>query len=260
MHLTTARPETWKRQFDRDGFLIVRDMAPEYLRQEMLHVVTTSLNPPLGPLEYETEIRYPGAPPNIEAPGGRTPRRLLNAYARDQVFRKWARASEVIDTVRLLIGSDDVMLSQNHHNCVMTKCPGYSSKTGWHQDIRYWSFDRPELVNVWLALGPENPENGGMQLVPGTHRLDVDRGRFDAALFLRPELPDNAELLRHAVDAELDAGDVLFFHCRTFHAASDNTTRENKYSLVFSYRAEDNQPIPQTRSARLLDVKVSPGN
>ena len=121
----------------------------------------------------------------------------------------------------------------------MTKFPGLSSTTGWHQDIRYWSFDRPELVNVWLALGPEYPENGGMRLVPGAHRLDVDRGRFDAALFLRQELPDNAELLRHAVDADLNAGDVLFFHCRTFHAASDNITTENKYSLVFSYRAED---------------------
>ena len=152
------------------------------------------------------------------------------------------------------MGSDQLMISQNHHNCVMTKLPGFSSKTGWHQDIRYWCFDRPELINVWLALGDEYPENGGMRLIPGSHRLDLDRGRFDAAMFLRPELPENIELLNAAVDARLSAGDVLFFHCRTLHAAGNNTTQESKYSLVFSYHATDNLPIPQTRSGRLPDI------
>ena len=37
----------------------------------------------------------------------------------------------------------------------MTKQARYSSSTGWHRDSRYWHFQRPELISVWLALRDE---------------------------------------------------------------------------------------------------------
>lgn len=248
--------ELQQHQFARDGFLIVRGLASDAIRRGMLEVIESSLQPALGPLEYEVDVNYPGAPGSLQAPGGHTPRRLLNAYARDAVFRKWATSPELVSRISQLIGTEHVMLTQNHHNCIMTKMPEYSTRTGWHQDIRYWSFDRPELVNAWLALGKEYDEKGGMQFIPGSHKLDLDRGRFDAELFLREDLPENQALIDTAVEAQLDAGDVLFFHCKTFHVAGANRTGEPKYSLVFSYHAADNHPIPGTRSARLESVSV----
>lgn len=252
--LADGLSELQYQQFLRDGFLIVRDVAPAELRQRIIEVVEASLEPALGPLEYEADLHYPGAPADKSAPGGSTPRRLLNAYARDAVFREWTGSEVVVATVKQLIGTEHLCLTQNHHNCIMTKMPEYSSKTAWHQDIRYWSFDRPELVNVWLALGDEYARKGGMKFIPGSHKLQLDRGRFDAELFLRDDLPENKALIDTAVDAELKAGDVLFFHCQTFHLASANETDEAKYSLVFSYHAADNLPIPGTRSARLDSV------
>jgi len=147
-------------------------------------------------------------------------------------------------------------MSQCHHNCVMTKHPGFSSETLWHQDIRYWSFDRPELVSVWLALGSETADNGALWVIPGSHQLELDRGRFDAELFLRPELPENRELIDAAQVVELDAGDVLFFHCRLFHAAGMNRTSKVKLSLVGTYHDGDNAPIPGTRSALYPSVAL----
>jgi phytanoyl-CoA hydroxylase len=47
----------------------------------------------------------------------------------------------------------------------------------------------------------------------------------------------------------LEPGDVVFFHCRTFHAAAANRTGQTKFSLVFTYHALDNSPLPGTRSA-----------
>jgi len=254
--LTEGLSELQLKQFERDGFLIIRNVASAELRHSMIKSVESALKPALGPLEYETDVNYPGAPLTQSAPGGSTPRRLLNAYARDSVFREWASSPSVVSAVKQLIGTDHVSLTQNHHNCIMTKMPTYSSKTGWHQDIRYWSFDRPELVNVWLALGDEPLEKGGMKFIPGSHKLELDRGRFDADLFLRQDLPENQALLNSAVDAELKAGDVLFFHCKTFHVAGENQTGEPKYSLVFSYHSADNLPIPGTRSARLASVSM----
>jgi phytanoyl-CoA hydroxylase len=66
----------------------------------------------------------------------------------------------------------------------------------------------------------------------------------------------NRELLARQVAVELDPGDVLFFHCRLFHAAGQNHTSETKFSVVYTYHAADNGPIPGTRSAALPDIPL----
>jgi phytanoyl-CoA hydroxylase len=59
------------------------------------------------------------------------------------------------------------------------------------------------------------------------------------------------ETQRHVV---LDPGDVLFFHCLTFHAASRNQTTETKHSVVFTFRSADNLPVPGSRSAQAPEL------
>ncbi len=244
-------------QFQRNGYVIQRGLADKKLCSQIAIIVDESLDPALAPLEYEADVHYPGAPGSREALGGLTPRRLLHAYTRHPLFQQWAKSQEVVTRLQQLMGKKHLLLSQNHHNCIMTKHPGYSSMTSWHEDVRYWSFDRPELVSVWLALGDEYPNNGGMLMIPGTHKDRLDRGRLDGALFLRTDLKNNQSLIDNAEVAELKAGDVLFFHCKTYHAAGMNRTDSVKRSLVMTYRDVDNLPIPNTRSANYSDVPVS---
>ncbi len=239
--------------FSRDGYAIVRGMIPAEACARLRAVAERDLATAAPPVEYEADTQYPGAPGSLEVPGGRTVRRLLQAYARDAAFREWATAAALVKRLRQLLGPR-IALSQAHHNCVMTKDPRYSSITNWHRDIRYWSYERPELVSVWLALGEERPENGCLMLLPGTQVMAFDAGQLDGAQFLRTDVAANAELLRTRVYAELDPGDVLFFHCRLFHAASHNRGTHTKFSAVFTYRAIDNQPLPGTRSASLPDI------
>ena len=73
---------------------------------------------------------------------------------------------------------------------------------------------------------------------------------------LRPDVEANKPLIRTQRRVELDAGDVLFFHCRTLHAAGHNQTADTKFSLVFTYRAADNLPRAGTRSASLPDIPL----
>ncbi|MEM7193638.1 MAG: phytanoyl-CoA dioxygenase family protein [Pseudomonadota bacterium] len=241
-------------EFKQNGFIVARSLLDTDGCTAMRNAITASLNPPLAPLEFETDVQYPGAPADRLSPGGDTPRRLLHAYTRDAVFREWSTSDDVVGRVKQLLGNDHIELSQNHHNCVMTKHPGFSSATLWHQDIRYWLFDRPDLVSVWLALGDEYIENGGMLLIPGTHTTKLDRGRYDAAYFLRTDIEENQALIDSAIPAEMKAGDVLFFHCGTLHAAGRNSAESVKTSVVFTYHAADNQPIAGTRSAGYPDI------
>jgi phytanoyl-CoA hydroxylase len=243
-------------RFQRDGFIVVRNLLDAPRRAAMRQHVEGLLEPLQGPAEFETDVGYQGAPTSRSSDGGHTPRRLLHAYSRAPMFGDWATAPAVREHLKSMLSSERVMLSQSHHNCVMTKMPGYSSETNWHQDIRYWSFDDPELVSVWLALADERASNGGLLVIPGSHQLTLDRGRLDRDLFLRQELPENQALIDSAVPVEMKAGDVLFFHCRVFHAAGMNRAGETKMSLVYTYHGADNEPIPGTRSATYPSIPV----
>jgi phytanoyl-CoA hydroxylase len=236
--------------FRRDGFVVARSLGEPGLCEQLKTIARDHLARQVPPVEYEADLRYPGAPLSRDAEGGRTVRRLLQACSRAAPFRDWATSPLLRRRLAQLLG-DRVVLVQTHHNCVMTKHPQFGSLTGWHQDIRYWSFEQAELVSVWLALGPEREENGGLWLVPGSHALQLDRARFDEALFLREDLESNRAVLSRRVPMQLERGDVLFFHCRLLHAAGRNLGSQIKYSAVFTYCSAQNHPIANSRSASL---------
>jgi len=250
-HLTAEQLE----QFGATGLVIVPQLVTPARVSELRDVARAHLAANTGPAEYEADLHYPGAPPSREAPGGTTVRRLLQAYARHPVFRDCASSPALVGPLRQLLGPA-VMLSQAHHNCIMTKQPRFSSVTGWHQDIRYWSFQRPQLISMWLALGREFPDNGCLSFLPGTHVMEIERERLDDELFLHENLPRNQALTAKRVTPILEPGDVVLFHCRTFHAARSNSTDEVKLSLVFTYHAADNGPLTGTRSASMPPVAV----
>lgn len=244
-------------QFWENGFAVVRGLAPERLCDRMLAVTRYGLEQEVAPVEYEADLGYPGAPSDRQAAGGRTIRRLKQAFTRDYVFTEWMLQPGVIGRLRQLLGPT-VYCPLAHHNCIMTKQPQYSSATRWHQDIRYWSFHTQQLVNVWLALGDETPANGCLQVIPGSHRITPRAEQLDRELFFREDLPENEQWIAKRQYVSLKAGDVLFFHARTLHAADRNSTGQTKYSVVFTFRGAENPPIPESRSASCPELLIPP--
>ncbi|MCX7199560.1 MAG: phytanoyl-CoA dioxygenase family protein [Proteobacteria bacterium] len=246
--------------FEHDGLLVLRAWSPPELVAAAREAAVHQLDTRQPPLELEAEVGYPGAPASTSTPGGQTVRRLLRAHDRGEAFRALATSTALGQVLRELMlpagGNGSVLMAQAHHNCVMTKMPSYSSQTNWHQDVRYWSYRRPELISAWFALGSETDENGCLSFIPGTHRMNFGRDRLDDQLFLRTDREDNQALIASAVAPALAAGDLVLFHCRLFHAAGRNRTQATKFSLVCTYRAEDNLPLPGTKSASTQDVAV----
>jgi phytanoyl-CoA hydroxylase len=246
--MSVLSPEQCQR-FAADGYLVLPSFVDGGTCERMRAVVLEQLASGGGPVEYEADVAYPGSPASREDEGGRTVRRLLKAHARSPLFAGWFDDARMREALEQLLGGP-VVQARAHHNCVMTKQPRFSSDTGWHQDVRYWSFTRPELISTWLALGAETPENGGLKVLPGTHRMPFAPERYDERLFLKPALAENAALIADAQYVRLAPGDVLLFHARLFHAASRNHTHDTKYSVVATYRRTDNPAIADSRSAR----------
>jgi phytanoyl-CoA hydroxylase len=247
--------ETSISEFNEQGFAIVKGFVPPSAVARLNARARSALSARIEPLELEADLKYPGAPPSREAIGGGTVRRLLGAFDRDPVFAEWARSPRSTEWLNRYF-NEPVLVSRAHHNCVMTKHPRYGSLTGWHRDARYWSFARAELVSVWMALGEERVDNGGLWFIPGSHRMPLADERFDAAKFFRANLPDNDRLIKEAVSPVLGAGDAVFFHCNTLHSAGRNESGEVKLSLVFTYHAQSNRPHAGTRSAAMPEVPL----
>lgn len=243
-------------QFERDGYLVFRKMLEPAACVHMLAVAKTQLHQAQEPLEYEAVLGYPGAPASLDAEGGRTVRRLRGAYDRDACFHDWARDPRVVGKLRQLF-DEPVCLTLAHHNSVMTKHPQFGTATGWHRDIRYWSFTKPDLICVWLALGDEIASNGGLKFIPGSHRLAIAREQLDELDFLRPDYLPNQALFAQGKPVDLHQGDVVFFHSQLFHAAGVNTTSSVKTSVAFAYHGNSNQPVPGSKSASAGDIVIS---
>src|SRR4029079_16956441 len=105
-------------RFNEEGYAIVRRLAPTSLCSRMLHVARSDLERAAPPIEYEAGTRSPGAPRSHDAPGGRTARRLLQAYTRDAAFREWSTSHEVAQQLQVLL-EPERQLTQVHHHSLM---------------------------------------------------------------------------------------------------------------------------------------------
>lgn len=244
-------------QFKIDGYLLLpKELSPDCC-QQLVELTRQDLQHRVPPFELETELHYPGAPKSKTAKGGTTIRRLLHAYERHKSFQEVARHASVTAGIQQLLKSSSLFLNPNHHNCVMTKQPEFSSETSWHRDTRYWNFSDKYLINAWYALGDEQPANGAMKLLPGSHRWDIQTAALDADQFLRLDHPYNQQRLATARAVTMEPGDVLLFSAHCFHAAGKNVTQNPKFSLVFTYHAETTRAIANTRSSALTPISIN---
>lgn len=237
------------------GYVVVPGVAPAGKLATLNEVARAQLAARSEPLELEADLGYPGAPTSRTAAGGETVRRLLQAYSRNAALAECATASVLREWMEAYFG-ESAFLSLAHHNCLMTKHPLYGSMTGWHRDIRFWSFEREDLVSVWLALGEETTHNGALRFLPESHTMAFDADRFDDTKLFRTDRTDNADLIQRAESPPLMPGDAVFFHCNTLHSAGRNWTPAVKFSLVYTYRARSNPPRPGSRSASMPEIEL----
>ncbi len=227
-------------EFQTNGFLLLRNFADHELCDKIKAKAIEHLTMKVKPIESEEEYQQK----NNE---NSTVRRLRQVYDRDPLFAQWMTNKEIRPVLEQLLGEQPVLLLA-HHNSIMTKLPQKSSITSWHQDIRYWHYENNNLLSVWLGLGDEYLENGLLEFIPGSHKMNFTPEQFDERLSFRDDLAQNQEIISKRVHHDLHKGDIILFHAKTLHHAHQNLTSTPKISFVYSLRGVSNKPIPNTRS------------
>jgi len=95
-----------------------------------------------------------------------------------------------------------------------------------HQDNFYLRVEPGTCVAAWVACDVIDRENGGLEVVPGTHRMDLFcPEEADAELsFVREYVPPPPGLATVPVD--MAPGDVLFFNGSLVHGSGPNRSAD----------------------------------
>ncbi len=126
------------------------------------------------------------------------------------------------------------------HEVTASNSDGLNAKIPWHQDngVVLAEADQATILTVWLPLNDATVENGCLQLIPRSHRGDLEphcpgpRGA---------EIPERLVPLPRAIPVPMRAGSALLMHQRTVHSSLDNLTADQvRISLDLRY-----QPVGQ---------------
>lgn len=170
---------------------------------------------------------------------------------------------KLLDALQSLLGPDLVLL----YSHILNKKPG-GLRVAWHQDGPYWHRVEPKIaVTAWVALDDATPENGCMQVIPGTHQGHRDLGQV---LSDTPDLIQNRpyELPASVVDASLaeyvimKRGDVSLHDSYLIHGSEPNRSERRRAALTIRYVTPSTriQPQPDRRQYVVRGKAVDHGN
>jgi len=250
-------------QFNNDGFIVLRsfvdakycdaiaEVAKEHLEQ-LIEPIESELGYASRSKEYRTEVTDYTS--KIEE-GYMTVRRLRQVYDRNPLFKAWMEEVKIRPVLQQIL-KGKVVLTTAHHNSIMTKMPGISSATGWHQDRRYWSYSDDNLVSVWLALDDETDQNGVLEFIPASHKMHFKAEQFDEKEYFSTTYTPNQKIIATKVSTDLKKGDVLIFHSLLLHRANKNSTDKAKISFVYTVKGEKTKANRGTRSAEFPEINL----
>jgi ectoine hydroxylase-related dioxygenase (phytanoyl-CoA dioxygenase family) len=198
---------------------------------------------PFGPPTIDARPRFDmGAEHSAATPALR---RVNNPSDISAAFRNVMQESAMVDMVADLIGPH----VKFHHCKINLKLPGSHTEVGYHQDFAYTPHSNDDVVTALLMLDDMTPENGCLQVVPGSHRGPIyslfDGERFTG--FIAPAIAQ--ELKAEQLPVTGPAGSVCLMHTRLAHGSDANRSQRPRGLYICVYSAADAVPLARSPMA-----------
>lgn len=200
-----------RRQFEQDGFVVARRM---FSGDEMQAFIAEC---------YSFEGRTQGPDPNDEGQ-----MRFYNQlFRKSGLIRRFVTQQSLIDFLVPITGPDLWM----RWDQAVAKGPG-SGVFNWHTDAGYNMLPQPHF-EVWIALSESRKDNGGLCVIPGSHRGGYGHRHRRIGNHMVADGHEGFDALDSGrLVIEADPGDVILFSSTLLHKTYENTTTRARWAYV----------------------------
>ncbi|MCX5114034.1 ectoine hydroxylase [Streptomyces sp. NBC_00378] len=228
--------------FERDGFLTVDQLIT-----------------PDEVAAYHCELERLIADPEVRAdersiiePKSQKVRSVFEVHRISEVFARLVEDERVVGRARQILGSDVYV----HQSRINVK-PGFgASGFYWHSDFETWHAEdglpNMRAVSVSIALTENHDTNGGLMIMPGSHKSflgcagETPRDNYKKSLKMQDAGTPSDEALtkladRHGIKLFTGrAGSATWFDCNCMHGSGDNITPYPRSNVFIVFNSVEN--------------------
>jgi ectoine hydroxylase-related dioxygenase (phytanoyl-CoA dioxygenase family) len=223
-----------KHRFEQQGFIVVQELLTaaqiEAIRVELgdLHERMAERVPEEVGVSWEHDVD-----PRIQ----RRIKQLMHAEMISPTINAILRSDRLLDIVEALIGPNICL----YHCKLLMKAARDGTVTPWHQDYAYWISDdnRPLMLNCMFQIDDSTPENGCLQMVPGSHKSRLLEHEREGKVFSR-FLPGYFQPRSDAVALPLRAGSAVLFGPMIIHGSDANRSDDERRACTIAYNVPGN--------------------
>ncbi|AZM45360.1 ectoine hydroxylase [Streptomyces sp. WAC 06738] len=190
----------------------------------------------------------------IEA-GTQAVRSIFEIHKISDVFGKLVRDERVLERARQILGSD-VYIHQSRINIK----PGFgASGFYWHSDFETWHAEdglpNMRTVSVSIALTENYETNGGLMIMPGSHKTFLGcagatpKDNYKKSLQMQDAGTPSDEALTEMAEAHGiklftgAAGGATWFDCNCMHGSGDNITPYPRSNVFLVFNSVENAAV-----------------
>ncbi|MFD9815807.1 ectoine hydroxylase [Streptomyces sp. NPDC059080] len=231
--------------FERDGFFAIGEL----LTADEVAVYRSELDR----LVNDPEMR--ANPRSIVEPKSQSVRSVFEVHKISKVFARLASDPRVVGRARQILGSDVYV----HQSRINVK-PGFgASGFYWHSDFETWHSEdglpNMRAVSVSIALTENFDTNGGLMIMPGSHRHFVGcagatpKDNYKRSLQMQDAgIPSDEALTKMADKHGIrlftgKAGSATWFDCNAMHGSGDNITPYPRSNVFIVFNSVENAAV-----------------
>ncbi|CAH2002670.1 unnamed protein product [Acanthoscelides obtectus] len=171
-----------------------------------------------------------------------TVKSIHNLQMHSAVFTRLLMNNNLLDALEDIMDTKDILL---HHTKAHIKPPEKGAPYLMHQDYPYFPHKKHTMLAVFVHLDDTTPENGGLCIYPGSHKLgplpnkttiDVKGEKYH---YVDPEKYP----LDDATPVEAKKGEVIVFSYLTLHGSYLNLSNRPRRMFLAQIRAADDEPV-----------------
>ncbi|MFI1026507.1 ectoine hydroxylase [Streptomyces sp. NPDC020951] len=238
-------PAAGLRTYERDGFLAVEKLISD----DEVTVCRRELEQLVADPAIRADER------SIVEPRSKEIRSVFEVHKLSPVFAALARDERVAGRARQILGSDVYV----HQSRINVK-PGFGAGGFyWHSDFETWHAEdglpNMRTVSVSIALTENLDTNGGLMIMPGSHRTFLGcagatpEDNYKKSLQMQDAgTPSDEALTAMASDYGIKlftgkAGSATWFDCNCMHGSGDNITPFPRSNVFLVFNSVENAAV-----------------